>query len=425
MQKIFYNGKIAVFSEKLEYAEAFLVNDENIVLVGKNDEVLEMNNEETEVIDLLGKTVVPTFFDTNAKVFSLIEDRLRQTNRQDFIEDLTEIDENYDKFQNYSVYKEEFLNIQSEYIQKGITTILEFGVTNKEFIFWKKISENNDLKIDVIAYIDMISSKEVMDNNCRSYRKYKNHFRIGGYLIKVDGNLSEKKAYLSKKYRGEKTYKGYSYVHDEQLSFLIKTALSEKKQVVAEVNGDEALNQFLRCLEENVVEKNEEERLRPIAKNCNLISKKQTQKMKDLNVSPSFEIDNLYEFGKKYLKVLGMLRSKNIQPIKNFVGENMPFLINSFSNEAQNIFKLISYSVKRNSKNGKIIAKNQQISFENALFSMIKYSSKLAFDDIFKGNIENGYRATFIVLAKSLNDLALNFNQDYVESVYVDGTKIK
>ena len=43
-----------------------------------------------------------------------------------------------------------------------------------------------------------------MDDNCRSYRKYKNHFRLGGYHITLDGLLLNKRACLTKKYPKEK-----------------------------------------------------------------------------------------------------------------------------------------------------------------------------------------------------------------------------
>lgn len=425
MQKIFYNGRIITYDDKLTEAEAFLVNDENIVFVGANQEILEMKTDETELIDLEGKTVLPSFYDTNAKVFSLIESRLKSQNKRDFIEDLTEIDENYDKFSNYDIYKDEFFKIQNEYISNGITTIFEMGVTNKEFIFWKKLSESGELKIDVIAYIDMISSKDVMDNNCRSYRKYKNHFRVGGYLIKIDGSLAEQKAFLKKRYKGESTYKGFSYVQDEQLSFLIKSALDEKKQVVAEVNGDEALEQFLRCFEENIKEKEVDERFKPIAKNCNLINKKHLIKLKKFGISPSFEIDNIYFYGKKYKKIIGIFRAKNIQPLADATKLDVPFLLNSSSIEVQNVFKLIMYAVERKHFEGKIFSKRQRILFDKALYSMIKNSAYLAFDDGFKGKLESGYRADFVVLSRTLAEIESGETENAISSVFVNGNKVK
>lgn len=423
MQKIFYNANIITFDAKLPNANAFLVNDESIVLVGSNEEVLEMKGEDSEVIDLLGKTVIPTFFDTNAKIYDLIELNIKNANKAQFLENNAEIDENYEKFDNFEYYKEEFLKIQDEYLKNGMTTIFEMGVNNKEFIFWKKLSESNLLKLDVIAYIDMLTSKDVMDNNCRSYRKYKNNFRIGGYLIKIDGKLSEKKAWISKKYKKEKSYRGYTNVVDEQLSVLIKASLDEKKQLVVETNGDEALSQFLRCFEENVKDKKEEELFRPIAKNCNLASKNQISTMKKLHVSPSFEINEISENGHIFKRHLGYFRSKNIQIVNKFAENGFSFLLNSSKLGVPNIFDLIYMSNSRIYKNGKIFNVKQKLTFERALMSMIKYSAYFAFDDMFKGSIENGFRADFLVLDYKLSEIKEKNITSPVSEVYIKGKK--
>ena len=295
------------------------------------------------------------------------------------------------------------------------------GINNKEFIFWKKLSESGNLKIDVIAYVDIVSSKAVMDDNCRSYRKYKNHFRLGGYLIKIDGKLSERKAWISKKYKGEKTYSGYAYIYEEQLSCFIKNALDEKKQVVVETNGEKALDLFLHCFSEKVKEKGEDERFRPIAKNCNFASKKQISEMKRLGISPSFEIDEFEQNGKTFLKYLGRLRSNNIMPVQNFKKNDIKFLLNSSCLKAPNIFNLMKNSQNRTFENKKVLGKKHIISFEIALDSMIKTSSYFAFDENFKGRIENGYKADFIVLE---NDLFENKNENKISKVFINGEMV-
>ena len=75
MPKIFYNGNIVTFQNKDHTAEAIFVNDGSIVLVGSNEEVLELKDDSTEMVDLQGKTVLPSFYDTNAKVFAMIENK--------------------------------------------------------------------------------------------------------------------------------------------------------------------------------------------------------------------------------------------------------------------------------------------------------------------------------------------------------------
>ena len=178
MQKIFYNARFVTMNDKQKSAEAMLVNDDAIVFMGEKDEVLQMKTDETELIDLNEKIVMPTFFDVCADVYFEIESRLKNANKEKFIEKTAENDENYEKFDNFDKYKKEFLIIQDEFLKLGITTIQEKISSREEFVFWKKISEDGSLKIDVIGYVDFVKNKQIMDDNCRSYRKYKNHFSL-------------------------------------------------------------------------------------------------------------------------------------------------------------------------------------------------------------------------------------------------------
>lgn len=420
MQKIFHNGNILTFNKEQPEAKAMLVNDESIVLAGENEEVLEMKMDDTEVIDLGGKVVIPAFYDTNARIYELIEQNLKNANKENFLENNVEIDENYEKFVNFDAYCEEFLKIQDEYIRKGIFTVCEMGVNNKEFIFWKKLSESGKLIIDVIAYIDIITSKDVMDNNCRSYRKYKNHFRVGGYLFKLDGKLSEKKAWLTKNYKSEGNYKGYSYLLDEQLCFLIKSALEEKKQVVAEVNGNAALEQFIRCFEKVTTDKEFDDFMRPIAKNCNFATSSQVNRMKKLKISPSFELNEIKYNGDSISKSLGFFRSKSVLPVKLFKGADCDFLINSSDLAVPDIFELLKIASDRKTAKGKILGKKHIITFAEALESMIKHSSYFIFDGENKGELISGFRADFLVLSGTFDEISAG-NADPIEKRVISG----
>lgn len=424
MQKIFHNAKILTYDEQNLIAEAFLVNDESIVIVGSNDEILSMKSDDTAVFDMGGKTIIPSFFDTNSSVYGMIEEKLKTTNRQDFLEDNEEVDYDYAKFINYEIYKNEFLLIQEKFIENGITTIFEVGVRSKEFTFWKKMAEDNALKIDIIGFVTFVTDKDVMDNNCKSYRKYKNHFRLGGYYLQIDDELFKKKAWLSKDYKREKDYLGYSYVVDEQLSCIIKMALDEKKQLYVETNGDNALFQFIRCFEENVKDKSEEELFKPIAKNCNFISKKQLISIKKLGISPSFQISDLKKYGDYYKKILGILRSKRVQPIALMKDNGIKFLLHSEKLEIPNIFELALIASTRENEKQKIIGKKHIISFDDALSSLIKHSAFFAFDQGFKGSIENGKKANFIVLNNSLEEIAEKKILNPISSVFMEGNEI-
>jgi predicted amidohydrolase YtcJ len=62
---VLLNGKIATVDEKFTIVEALAVKDGKILRVGTNREVLEIKGDETELVDLGGKMVLPGLMDSH------------------------------------------------------------------------------------------------------------------------------------------------------------------------------------------------------------------------------------------------------------------------------------------------------------------------------------------------------------------------
>lgn len=62
---ILHHGKIVTVDEKFSIAEAIAIRGERIVAVGASDEVLKTKGEKTQVIDLVGKMVLPGLMDSH------------------------------------------------------------------------------------------------------------------------------------------------------------------------------------------------------------------------------------------------------------------------------------------------------------------------------------------------------------------------
>ena len=409
MQKIFYNARFLTLNNNFEVAEAMLVNDDSIVFVGEKNEVLQMKTDETELVDLNDSFVMPTFFDLNLSVYTQIENNIKNANNENFIE-------------NFDIYKAEFLKIQNELLESGITTIHENISSKSEFVFWKKISESHDLKIEVIGYIDFIKHKQIMDDNCRSYRKYKNHFRLGGYYVSLDGSILDKHAWLKKHYPKEGKYCGYSEIGYEQLSFIIKTAIEEKKQLVIKAEGDRAVDEFLKCYEEYIQKNTVEDNFKPIISGCNFISKKMLKKVQELKIICNFEIDNLVHYRNVLKSVFGVFRLRKILPLNGLFKENQNFLMCYKSDKNFKPQELIKKFLSKDCEKTFLLKKKNRPNEKDLLKSIIEMSSVYSFDYEQKGSLESGKRATFLVFDK--NVFAQNEDDAELQSVYIEGEKI-
>lgn len=62
---VFYNGKIATVNANFDMVEAVAVNEGRIVALGLNDDIQALASDETRLVDLQGKTVLPGFYDNH------------------------------------------------------------------------------------------------------------------------------------------------------------------------------------------------------------------------------------------------------------------------------------------------------------------------------------------------------------------------
>ena len=74
-KKLFYNGDILTLEDEL-YAEAVLVEDGKIKAVGKKDELMSQNSDD-KMIDLKGKTLMPSFIDAHSHFFGYANSKLQ------------------------------------------------------------------------------------------------------------------------------------------------------------------------------------------------------------------------------------------------------------------------------------------------------------------------------------------------------------
>lgn len=69
MKKILFNGK--VYLEREKFTQAVLIEDDLIADVGTDEEILKQRTEDTEMIDLEGRTLIPGLNDSHAHVLFL------------------------------------------------------------------------------------------------------------------------------------------------------------------------------------------------------------------------------------------------------------------------------------------------------------------------------------------------------------------
>lgn len=418
MQEIFYNGNIVTNNENNEVKQAMMINDESVVYVGETKEVLELKTNETKLHDLKNKWVYPTGFSLKSDIFKIIDEKIKNANSVKNFQNSDEIDENYENFANFEIYKKEYLKLEKEYLKKGIATIVETNVEKKCFAFFKKMCEEKLLSIDVVGFVDLINSKQVMDDNCVTYRGYKNHFRLGGYYLKIDGKISELKAWMNKAYAGTKSHYGLAETSGEQLYYLLKMALDEKKQIMFETNGDRAIETILNVFEELKTKEKTENFYRPIFYGASIVPKKLYSRLKEFDVTLLFE--NYSDQQKKSMKkFIGLTRLKQFYNYKNIIKNGVRFAMVFENNIAE---ELKTYFSKKRKLHSKMLKNDVFMAKYTDLLKNIFYLNPayICFDQERKGKFETEKQASFVVFEKNILSY---FSDNKLKNVYILGEK--
>ena len=332
---------------------------------------------------------------------------------------------------------------QDEYLSYGITTLQE-GYMSKELLnIYKELIKQNKLKLDVVGYPDYDSIKEYAHTFPNSYKKCNNHFKIQGIKMILDGSPQGRTAWMKEPYESEKQntienkedYKGYPAMKYDDIVRNIEYAKENDLQILAHCNGDAAAEEYIKALleceengpsyqkQENIQMQEYEQQekklnnnnvqkikdLRPVIIHAQLISKEDLLKAKEIGAIPSFFVAHVYYWGDVHLKNFGIKRASRISPVKESVDNNMIFTLHQDSPIIRpNMLETIWCAVKRQTKSGKILGKDERISVYDALKGVTINAAYSYFEEEKKGSIEEGKKAQFVVLDKNILEVPVD-----------------
>lgn len=118
MRKIYFNGNIITVNDKEPIVDAVLVENGKIIKIGSKEEILKLKNENTELVDLDGKTMLPGFIDPHSHIVAVAQTLM--------IVNLSDANS-----------KEEFISILKDYVKnnspKNGEWIIGFGYDNTKY----------------------------------------------------------------------------------------------------------------------------------------------------------------------------------------------------------------------------------------------------------------------------------------------------
>lgn len=291
---------------------------------------------------------------------------------------------------------------QKMYAGYGVTTVQDGMVGKPLFELLKYVSSTGKLQLDVVGYADIMTASDLVEEEPEYIGKYKNHFKLGGFKVFLDGSPQGKTAWLTKPYENEKEYKGYPIHGNDELKKYICLALDKKQQLLAHCNGDAAAEQYISMFEQALRERKEKNIYRAVMVHAQLVRKDQLERMADMGMIPSFFVAHTYYWGDIHLKNFGEKRGSRISPVKDAVELKMKYTFHQDTPVVPpDMMRTVSCAVNRVSRTGQSIGENQRISVLEALKAITSYGAYQYFEENDKGTIEKGKYADFVVLDKN------------------------
>ena len=297
------------------------------------------------------------------------------------------------------------------YASFGITTVQDGLTKEKEFTLLKCMAEKQMLDLDIVSYVDIKNSKEIVEQNKNFVKNYHQHYKIGGYKLFLDGSPQGKTACMSKPYEGETEYRGYPIYTNEEVEKYVKTSIEEKMQLITHCNGDAAAEQLIEAYEKQDVENY----YRPVMIHAQLVRHDQLKRMKKIHMIPSFFVAHVYYWGDIHIKNFGK-RAQEISPIKSAIEENLVYTMHQDTPVIMpNMFETIWCAVTRTTKNGMELGKNQKITVLDAIKGVTINAAYQYFEENEKGSIEKGKSADFIIIDKN----PLEIDMDDIKNIKI------
>lgn len=295
------------------------------------------------------------------------------------------------------------------YAAAGYTTAMEAWGTGPRLDRLKRASAAGRLAIDVVAfphYAD--ASPSAPDGYSRTYRQ---HFRIGGVKLNLDGGSPGRTAYLREPYHeqlsGEQGYRGYPRFADQgALNELVTRYYTKGIPVVLHALGDAAVDQAIAAVTAaERAEPGNDRRTQLV--HLQQVQEDQLDSLTRLQVTLSFQVAHVYYFGDlHYTKIFGPDRAARLTPIRSALDRGLSVTIHTDAPvHPVDQMTLIWIAVNRQSASGRVLGAVQRVTVLEALAASTIGAAHQLFEEHEKGSLEPGKFADFVILDR--NPLAI------------------
>lgn len=299
-------------------------------------------------------------------------------------------------------------HMQKTYLENGVTTAQDGASTAKDLQMLTQMADAHMLAMDVVAYPLMSAGgQKIVSENPHLCQGYKDHVKIGGYKLVLDGSPQGRSAWMSEPYLGgEEGYCGYPWMEDAEVEKYVQQAVSEHRQILAHCNGDAASEQFLNAYEKALEATHVKDDLRPVMIHCQTVRNDQLDRMAQLHMIASVFVGHVWYWGDVHKRNFGEKRGNHISPVKDALKRGIHVNFHQDTPVTKpDMLHSVWCAVNRLSRGNDVIGADQKISVYDALRAVTIEAAYEYFEEDTKGSIEVGKRADLVILDQSPLDI--------------------
>lgn len=294
-----------------------------------------------------------------------------------------------------------YMTVQDKYASHGITTVQEGMLPSGLLPLYRMLTDKNMLKLDVVGYADAKDAGVILPALSEYRRSCKNHFKLGGLKIFLDGSPQGRTAWMRRPYEGSPDYRGYNTLTDAQVEGYVRLAAEEKLQLLAHCNGDAAADQYLRAISKAEAGGLPIKELRPVLIHGQLLAPDQLPEVKRLGLIPSFFAAHVYYWGDTHIRNFGWERASHISPAASALAAGIPFTFHQDTPVIEpDMLETVWCSVNRVTRKGAAL-EAEAIPVKEALKAVTINAAYQYFEENEKGSIRPGKKADFVILDKN------------------------
>lgn len=261
------------------------------------------------------------------------------------------------------------------------------------------------LDIDVLSYMDYTARQDLEPSFSRS--EYVGHYRAAGMKITLDGSPQGRTAWRTKPYLlppdGQVAgYKGYPAIPDTKLiESLFEDAYQKGWPVKVHANGDAAIDQMIAALRP-VHQKHGPGERRHVLIHGQFVRQDQLDALKELQVIPSLFPMHTFYWGDWYDQIIGPELAQQISPMRSAISRGMTPTSHTDAPVAlPNLMQVMSATVNRVSRSGKVMGPGERITPLEALKAITLWGAYQHFEEETKGSLEVGKLADMVILDRN------------------------